>query len=39
MNRRMNILKEVRIKKGDYVLDYGCGPEATSTRGINLVGK
>jgi ubiquinone/menaquinone biosynthesis C-methylase UbiE len=23
---RINILKEVGIKRGDYVLDYGCGP-------------
>jgi len=36
---RMNILKEVGIKTGFHVLDYGCGPGSYITAAAELVGK
>jgi len=36
---RMNILKEVGIKTGFHVLDYGCGPGSYITAVAELVGK
>jgi len=36
---RMNILKEVGIKPGSHVLDYGCGPGGYITAAAELVGK
>jgi len=36
---RMNILKEVGIKSGFHVLDYGCGPGGYITPLAELVGK
>jgi len=36
---RMDILKEVGIKKGFYVLDYGCGPGSYIVPLAELVGK
>ena len=36
---RMNILKEVGIKPGFHVLDYGCGPGSYITAAAELVGK
>jgi ubiquinone/menaquinone biosynthesis C-methylase UbiE len=36
---RINILKEVGIKRGDYVLDYGCGPGSYILPLTELVGK
>jgi ubiquinone/menaquinone biosynthesis C-methylase UbiE len=36
---RMNILKEVGIKPGFHVLDYGCGPGSYITPLVELVGK
>lgn len=36
---RTNILKEVGIKPGFYVLDYGCGPGSYVTAAAKLVGK
>ena len=36
---RMNILKEVGIKPGFHVLDYGCGPGSYITTVAELVGK
>jgi len=35
---RMNILKEVGIKRGDYILDYGCGSGSYIFPLIELVG-
>ena len=35
---RMNILKEVGIKRGDYILDYGCGSGSYILPLIELVG-
>jgi ubiquinone/menaquinone biosynthesis C-methylase UbiE len=36
---RKNILKEIGIKPGYYVLDFGCGPGAYITDASELVGK
>jgi ubiquinone/menaquinone biosynthesis C-methylase UbiE len=36
---RMNILKEVEIRPGFHVLDYGCGPGSYITPLAELVGK
>jgi len=36
---RMDILKEVGIKPGDHVLDYGCGPGGYITPVAKLAGK
>ncbi len=36
---RMNILKEVGIRPGSHVLDYGCGPGSYMTYLAKLVGK
>ena len=36
---RMDILKEVEIKPGDHVLDYGCGPGSYIIPLAGLVGK
>jgi len=36
---RMNILKEVKIKQGFHVLDYGCGPGSYIIPFAELVGK
>ena len=36
---RIDILKEVEIKLGDHVLDYGCGPGSYLTPISELVGK
>ena len=36
---RINILKEVRIKPGSHVLDYGCGPGSYIVPLAELVGK
>ncbi len=36
---RRNILKEVGIKPGDHVLDYGCGPGSYILPTAKLVGK
>jgi ubiquinone/menaquinone biosynthesis C-methylase UbiE len=36
---RIDILKEVEIKLGDHVLDYGCGPGSYITPLSELVGK
>ena len=36
---RMNILKEVGIKPGFHVLDYGCGPGGYITAAAELAGK
>ena len=36
---RIDILKEVEIKPGDHVLDYGCGPGSYITPISELVGK
>lgn len=36
---RKNILKEVEIKPGDHVLDYGCGPGSYSSPLAELVGE
>lgn len=35
---RKNILKEVGIKQGFHVLDYGCGPGSYTTAAAELVG-
>jgi len=34
----MNILKKVGIKRGDYILDYGCGSGSYTLPLIELVG-
>jgi ubiquinone/menaquinone biosynthesis C-methylase UbiE len=36
---RANILKEVRIKQGFHVLDFGCGPGGYVLAGSKLVGE
>jgi len=36
---RMDILKEVEMKTGDHVLDYGCGPGSYITPVAELVGE
>jgi ubiquinone/menaquinone biosynthesis C-methylase UbiE len=36
---RMNVLKEVGIKEGSHVLDYGCGPGSYATAVAELLGK
>lgn len=35
----MNKIKKSKIKKGDYVLDYGCGPGSYSFAAAEVVGK
>jgi len=35
---RMNILREIGIKPGSHVLDYGCGPGSYLTAAAELVG-
>ncbi len=39
INPRLNILKDVGIKPGSHVLDYGCGPGGYTTAIAKLVGE